>query len=125
MICCENEDKANEFKREIASKFPIDDRRQMSECLRMEFMYIKTQLSICQEKYINKLLNEFGMMQRKAIRTPMVLGKAVKSTKLCDTNYRKLIGGLLHIASNMRPVISFSVAYLSRNLNSPSMTNWE
>ena len=125
VICCENEDKANEFKREMAGKIQIDDRGQISEFLGMDFTYENGQLSISQEKYVNKLLNEFGMMQCKPVATPMVLGKAVKSTKLCDTNYRKLIGGLLYVATNTRPDISFSVAYLSRSLNNPSVTDWE
>ena len=66
----------------------------------MEFKYADGQLSISQEKYVNKLLTEFGMTQCKAVTTPMVPGKPVKSTKVCDMNYRKLIGGLLYIATN-------------------------
>ena len=72
MICCENEDKANEFKREIAGKIQIDDRGPTSEFLGMDFTYENGQLSISQEKYVNKLLNEFGMMQCNPVATPMV-----------------------------------------------------
>ena len=55
----------------------------------------------------------------------MVSGKVVKTTKVCDVNDRKLISGLLYIATNTRPGISLSVAYLSQSLNNPSLTDWE
>ena len=86
VICCENEDKANKFKHKIARKFQIDDCRQISEFLGMEFKYVNGQLCISQEKYVTKLLTEFGMMQCKAVTTRMALGKPVKSTKVCDMN---------------------------------------
>ena len=125
VICCENKERANEVKRDIANEFPIDERGEISEFLRMEFKYENGQLSISQEKYVNKLLDEFGMTHCKTVETPMVIGKAVKTTKVCDVNYRKLSGGLLYIATNTCPDISFSVAYLSRSLNNPSLTDWE
>ena len=76
----------------------------------MEFKYENGQLSISQEKYVNKLLDEFGMTHCKTVETPMVLSKVVKTTIVCDVNYRKLIGGLLYIATNTRPDIS-SIIY--------------
>ena len=39
VICCENEDRANDFKCDIAREFPIDDRGEISECRGMEFKY--------------------------------------------------------------------------------------
>ena len=56
-------------------------------------------ISICQDKYIEDMLNRFIMQNCKHVSTPLVVGsKLMKDDEspLCDaTLYRSLIGSLM------------------------------
>lgn len=73
--------------------------------------------NIKQEKYIKKILTEFGLENAKISKTPIDPGyeeEQVNNKEILSSNeqYQKLIGSLLYIALNSRADISASVAIL-------------
>lgn len=85
-------------------------------------------IKISQKKYINEIVDRFGMNLCKPADTPLPSGiKLSKEMKaktpdekkeMEDKPYQELIGSLLYLANTKRPDISFTVGALSRyNLN--------
>ena len=76
-------------------------------------------ISLGQGKYAVKILKRFGMMECKAMATPMASNLKLlsdDSSKLVDAvMYRQMIGSLMHL-TNTRPYIFFVVNTLSQFL---------
>ena len=78
-------------------------------------------IEICQEKFIDSIINAAGMENAKPSRYPVDTGYYKLEGKPLNSNeiYRKLIGMLLYISTNSRPDIAASVAILSQKVCSP------
>ena len=72
-----------------------------------------------QGKYTVEILKRFGMMECKAMATPMASNLTLLSDSLSKTvdamMYRHMIGSLMYL-TNMRPNIFFAVSTLSQYL---------
>jgi hypothetical protein len=77
---------------------------------------------ICQRKYVNDLLNRFGMDNSKPIKTPMSTNAHLdldEGGNLVDLKlYRSMIGCMLYLTTS-RPDIMFSVYMCARFQASP------
>ncbi|KXJ62459.1 hypothetical protein RP20_CCG008519 [Aedes albopictus] len=84
--------------------------------------------SIRLQKYIEKLIENFGMEQAKMAKSPMDPGflKLVESGEALEdaTKYRSLVGGLLYLAVNARPDIAASTAILGPKFSAPGEADW-
>lgn len=87
-------------------------------------------ISIDQQRYIEAILNRFGMEDCNPIATPMDVntkysrdmdGKDEGNKKI---PYREAIGSLLYAAQVTRPDINFSVILLSRFCENPKWAHW-
>jgi hypothetical protein len=89
--------------------------------------YNSTQISLCQDTYIYKVLDQFGMANSKPVSCPiepgsvsnLVLFKGSVSEEDI-TQYQSLIGCINYLAIYTRPDISFSSSILLRFLVNPS-----
>lgn len=78
-----------------------------------------------QTNFIIKLLKKFNMSNCKGKKTPMKKGfQHDPGNEIVDVPYRQLIGGLMHLSLTTRPEITYSVSYLSRFLDEPTLETW-
>jgi hypothetical protein len=84
---------------------------------------------INQTKYIEKIIEEFGLSDGKTSAFPLDpgYGKNEADTQpLPDNkNYQRLIGSLLYLSVNSRPDISASVSILAQKVCGPTKQDWE
>ncbi|KAJ2945210.1 hypothetical protein O0L34_g9279 [Tuta absoluta] len=75
-------------------------------------------ISLDQTKYIEKVIEKFGMTDAIPVSTPMEPGMKLtipdKDDEKPDLPYQQLIGSLMYIAIGTRPDISYAVSYLSQ-----------
>ena len=80
-----------------------------------------------QEKYANKLVDNFGMRDSKSVSTPLIpQGKRVDDDKEYGdpTKYRSIIGELLYLCAS-RPDVMYASVYLSRYMSSHRMKHYQ
>ncbi|GBN55312.1 Retrovirus-related Pol polyprotein from transposon TNT 1-94 [Araneus ventricosus] len=93
------------------------------------------QITMCQSKYIENVLEKFNMQDAKTVKEP--LDPSVKLTKeMCPKTeaekaemslsdpYRSLIGSFMYLAICTRPDICHIVIYLSQFNENPGMPHW-
>ncbi|KAG7559072.1 Reverse transcriptase RNA-dependent DNA polymerase [Arabidopsis thaliana x Arabidopsis arenosa] len=111
-----------EFKREMSSKFEMSDLGKLSYYLGIEVHQHKDGITLSQERYASKILEEAGMSDCNASQSPMdqsvKLSKNKKEGLIDETNYRRTIGCLRYLL-HTRPDLSFSVGMLSRYMQEP------
>ncbi|XP_071051333.1 uncharacterized protein [Onthophagus taurus] len=80
---------------------------------------------IKQSRYIDKILDRYGMKESKGKLTPMITGYFSEGEQLKDIAYREVVGSLMYIATCTRPDIAFATSFLNRNVNTPKKSDWE
>ena len=80
-----------------------------------------------QERYTNKLLETYGMLEAKSAPTPFMPNPQLTPSEPFEDNklFREVVGALLYLSSQSRPDIAFSVGYLGRKLNNPTTIDWQ
>ncbi|WRX07953.1 Reverse transcriptase [Theobroma cacao] len=113
-----------QFKAAMKTEFDMTDLGKMRYYLGFQVDQFDQDIFLCQKTYIAAVLEKFNMEKCKSVATPMVVNDKfndANSPKLTDPSiYRSLIGSLLY-ACGSRPDIIFSVSYLSRFTQSPSI----
>lgn len=115
------------FKEEMAARFQMSDLGALSYYLGIEVKQGKEEVTLRQRAYAQKLLEQAGMADCKAMATPMEerikLSKDSMAAKVDATLYRSIVGGLRWLI-HTRPDISFAVGYVSRFLEDPREDHW-
>eukprot|EP00253_Pinus_taeda_P025861 PITA_25861 len=116
-------------KRELASKFEMNDLGLMHYFLRLEVWQKPSEIFLSQGKYVVKILKRFGMVDCKLVTTPMELN----FKKLCGSatglglgnasEYRQLIGALMFLVNSCLD-ICFAVNTLSQYMVEPHHIHW-
>ena len=93
--------------------------------LGIEFTQEEGEVKMSQKRYLNKILERFGMADCKPRSTPceaMFDDDSVYNNELYanPTHYRELVGSLIYAATSTRPDISWVVSKLSQHLSNPS-----
>lgn len=84
--------------------------------------------SINQQKFINKILNSYGLSEAKIMK--ILIDSAHDKNQQdqpplpSNQQFQSLIGSLWYVALNTRPDISSSVAILSQKTSKPSEYDW-
>ena len=106
-------------KRKLAVEFKMKDLGMMHYFLGMEVWNNADGIFLGQGKYAVEILNIFGMMDCKALTTPMAsnlkLLSDASSEKVDATMYCQMIGSLMYL-TNTRPDICFALNTLSQYL---------
>ena len=104
-------------KRKLATEFKMKDFGMMHYFLGMEVLQNVDGIYLRQGRYEVEILKRFGMMDYKAMATPMASNLNIvsdASSEMIDaTMYRQMIGFLIYLM-NMRPDICFVVNTLSQ-----------
>lgn len=84
--------------------------------------------SLDQSVFIKVLAQRFGLQDAKGSSIPLDPGyyRSRVNSQPLDSNerYHSLVGALLYIAVNTRPDVAASVSILSRQISSPTETDW-
>lgn len=82
-------------------------------------------LRLCQQRHIQQIVTTCGLESAKKKNIPMI-GKVYDDpdgaslTEDGATQYRSIIGGIMHVSNYTRPDVSFAVNYLSRFMAVPA-----
>ena len=85
------------------------------------------EITLCQEVYAKKILEKCGMEECNPTHVPMEprlkLSKRSEAPVVDATEYRSVVGSLRYLI-NTRPDLAYSVGYVSRFMEAPTMENW-
>ena len=119
-----------EFKKNLEKRFAMKDLGPIKSFLGIEITRNRSAktLKLCQKKYIESLLNRFGLASCKGAATPMEAKTKIQKNfetdqMLVDEPYRQLVGCLIYL-TNTRPDITYAVNYFSRYQDHPTKETW-
>jgi hypothetical protein len=109
-------------REKLAAEFEMKDLGMMHYFLGPEVWQRQDEIFLNQGKYTVEILKRFGMLDCKAMATPMVSNlKLLQDTTLETvdvTLYREMVGSLMNL-TNTRPDICFVVNTLSQYMEQP------
>lgn len=117
-------------KRILESEFEMKDLGEVSSVLGLEIKIEEQgeKIRISQKNAIEKVLKAFKMEDCKGMKTPMEvrpLKREPDTKEFPSTLYRSAIGSMMYIMMGTRPDIAFSVGYLSKFMENPSIAEWK
>lgn len=118
-----------EIKTKLNQKFSMTDLGEVKQCIGMNISRDRKAgtITLDQRKYINEVLERFGMSDCRPVRTPIEVNAKFdrdNSEKDDTIPYRQAVGCLLYLAQVTRPDISFAVNKLSQYCNNPEKQHW-
>ena len=117
----------HEFKRNMSSKFEMTDLGLLTYYLGIEVLQHGGGISLKQESYARKILEETSMSECNATLIPMdaglVLSKAKEDRSVEEKDFRRVIGCLRYLL-HTRPNLAYSVGVLSRYMHEPKETHF-
>jgi hypothetical protein len=118
-------------KRALSVAFKVTDKGEVRFHLGMEITRDRAArtLRLTQTKYTAQLQERYGMEAAHPRAVPMSTSSRLKKDEgePLDprvSRYAKLVGGLLFLAVNTRPDISFAVGVLTRFMGAPTLVHW-
>lgn len=117
----------SEFKHQMQQLFKMSDLGHLSYYLGIEVTQSDGQITLCQRRYAEKILETAGMSNCNSCRVPMECRLKVKKhddTGEADkTLYRSVIGSLRYLV-NTRPDLALAVGVASRFMENPTQIHW-
>jgi hypothetical protein len=85
--------------------------------------------SVClhQAHYAKKMLEKFGLDEANPVQIPIDKDCYTNDSATpltCDIPYREAVGSLMYLATATRPDLSFSVGFVARNMQNPTINDW-
>ena len=116
------------IKKAILTKFPGKDTGDSKYFLQMTMQRNRAARTIHlkQQRHIEKLIDQHGLKDAWPIAIPMItnISKDPAGPTITDvaavSQYKSIVGALLHIANNTRPDIAFAVSFLARFTAQPT-----
>ena len=115
------------FKKALLKKFPGRDLGESEFFLQMSIQRDRSRRLVVlkQQRHVEKLVGIAGTTDANPVSLPMiptvyrdVTGIPVEPSAI--TQYKSLLGAMMHISNYTRPDIAFAVAYLARFVNAPT-----
>jgi hypothetical protein len=125
LIAAEQLSTVAHFKRLLLDKFPGRDLGETQFFLQMSVERQRSNRFVVlkQQRHIEKLAEVSGLEEAHPVKVPMiegvyrdVLGAPVDAPSAI-TQYKSLLGAMMHISNYTRPDIAFAVSYLARFVN--------
>lgn len=110
-----------EVKEKLQSKFKMKDLGNLSHFIRIDFTQKVGTIKMNQSRYIDKILERFGVADCKARATPSEIkcDLTPEGNKTDQRRYREMLGSLIYIMTCTRPDISWIVSRLSQYMSDP------
>jgi histone deacetylase 1/2 len=119
----------------LLKAFKIKDLGLVSHYLGFEVSFSPGKVHICQESYVQRVLERFQMSTCSGKSTPHQPGVKLLSTSeserpqaeadMEDRPYRSIIGSLLYACLGTRPDIAFAVLALAQFSSLPKLAHWK
>ena len=124
LLISNNKVEKNKIKENLKERFKMKDLGIINHFLGIEFAVKCNYITMSQCKYIEKLLETFGMQDCKPKLTPSEMNVNKQNKDLLDASkhrtYRQIVGGLIYIMCSTRPDLAFIVTVLSQHMSNPS-----
>ena len=112
-------------KTSLKKRFEMKDLGEVSYFLGIEFETETNRLSMCQSRYISKILTRFRMDDCKPRSTPCEMNPTHKITEYDNVplneqhlkRYRQIVGSLIYVMTATRPDIAYIVTKLSQYMS--------
>lgn len=118
----------DEIKCKLLEEFDIKDLGEAKHCLGIEINQSKEGIMVSQTRYIQDILEKYGMNMCNPVKTPSELQTKGTEKPTCikegEWPYRELIGALMYIAVGTRPDIANTVSRLAQFVNEPNNQHW-
>lgn len=127
IVAANTEEVVKSVKMMLTERFKMKDLGKLNNFLGIDFKQSDGQVTMTQERYINKILSRFGMQDCKPRETPCEskFEYTDNAKKWEDTRlYREAVGSLIYLATCTRPDLSFVVSKLSQHFSEPSEEHW-
>lgn len=127
IIAANNEKVVKSVKMMLTERFKMKDLGKLNNFLGIHFNQSENQVTMSQERYVNKILSRFGMQDCRSRETPCEskLEYSENAEKMEDPRmYREAVGSLIYLATCTRPDLSFVVSKLSQHFAEPSEEHW-
>jgi heterodisulfide reductase subunit B len=115
------------FKQQMQELFRMSDLGQLSYYLGIKVTQGEDEITLCQRRYAEKVMEVAGLKNCNSCRTPMdcrlKLKKEDGNGEVDKTLYRSVIGSLRYLM-NSRPDIAMDVGVASRFMENPTATHW-
>ena len=127
IIAANNESVMKNVKRMLTERFKMKDMGKMQHFLGIDFEQTDGVVKMSQERFVNKVLDRFGMQDCKPRETPCEpkLEYTENAERMQDLRkYREAVGSLIYLSTCTRPDISFVVSKLSQHFAEPTVEHW-
>ena len=114
------------FIEELKSEFKIVS-KEASYFLGLEIVQENNYIKISQQGHARKILERFNFTECKPVSTPILKESEIFKTGKVDDNqkhnfpYRQAVGALMYLMLGSRPDLAYSIGFLSRSLENPSL----
>ena len=127
LYAASNNDEVSDFETEIQKRFAVKFEKDVKKFLGFEILEEENSIFIKQEKYIEKMIDTFGLTDAKSLAVPMQPNLDLEKNngdELVDEKlYQALLGALLYVNMQTRADICYSVNVLSRYAKRPTITH--
>jgi hypothetical protein len=123
-------EKVDKIKQILFNKFKMKDLGEAKKFLSLEIENKENCVTVCQQLFLEKVVEKFGMKDSKIRRTPLNAGTKDLPAKMKEdlfenvNLYQQAVGSLLYLSNGSRPDIAFAVGLLSRKLIEPTKNDW-
>jgi len=112
-----------EFKHSMKRKFKMTDLGSMCYFLVVEVTQTPSGIFICQKKYVNEVLERFGLQNCSTMKNLIVPGckvtKDIGGLKVDATAYKHMVSSLMYLTAT-RPDSMYVVSLLARFMDAPT-----
>jgi hypothetical protein len=115
------------LKVELANTFDMKDLGPCNYFLGIRITYQNNRITLCQDAYIRKVLDQFDMAESRPVLTPLDSGSVDtlvpfegEASKDDMILYQSMIGCINYLATQTRPDVAYAASVLSRFLVNPS-----
>jgi len=113
----------NKTKRIMSSLFKMKDLGEADVILGIKLIKTKSDFSLSQSHYIEKVLKKFNSFDVVPVRTPYdpsIHLKKNRGPSVSQIEYAKIIGSVIFLMNSTRPDITYAVSRLSRYTHNPA-----
>ncbi|KAL3634979.1 hypothetical protein CASFOL_022033 [Castilleja foliolosa] len=137
LIVAKRRDLVDELKDKLKSEFEMKDMGQASKILGIEITRHRKarEVILSQHRYLSKVLEKYGMLEAKAVTSPLGAqfklksDQSPKSKEECEEMqvlpYANVIGSIMYAMVCTRPDLAFALSILSRFMGNPGKTHWQ
>lgn len=125
LVAASNLEELRRFLIELKQEFKVIS-KEANYYLGLEINSTSKGLKICQKAHVRKILDRFNFTDCKPVSTPILKAPEVQiaekeNVKQHNFPYRQAVGALMYLMLGTRPDLAYSVGFLSRSLENPSL----